>query len=166
MSILSPEFGLLFWMLLTFSIVFFILAKFGFPVILKSIEARKAFIEKGVEDARKAEDQLAMAQQTCNQMIQEAQTKKDAIIREAADQKERILSDARDLSLAEGRRLTEQAQRDAEAEKQKAMRSMHNEIAFLSVTLSEQIIRQKLEKSEEQQVVIDRFMNELADKSL
>jgi F-type H+-transporting ATPase subunit b len=166
MSILNPEFGLLFWMLLTFSIVFFILAKFGFPVILKSIEARKAFIEKGVEDAKKAEDQLAMAQQTCNAMIKEAQAKKDVILREAAVQKERLLSEARELSLSEGRRLIEQAQSDAEAEKQKAMRSLHNEIAFLSVALSEKILRQELEKSVEQQAVIDRFMSELDNKSL
>ncbi|MDP4277825.1 MAG: F0F1 ATP synthase subunit B [Bacteroidota bacterium] len=166
MSILSPEPGLLFWMLLTFGIVFFILAKYGFPIIIKSIDKRKAFIAKGIEDAQKAEAQLAQAQQAYDGMIREAQLKRDSILREAAEQKERMLSDARELSLAEGRRLTELAKKDAEAEKQKAIRSFHNEIAFLSVQMSEQILRKKLESNEEQKTLIDRFLDEIDDKQL
>jgi F-type H+-transporting ATPase subunit b len=166
MSILSPEPGLLFWMLLTFGIVFFVLAKFGFPIIIKSIDERKAFITKGLEDARKSEEQLAMAQQTCDGMVKDAQSKKDSILREAAELKERMLNEARELSLAEGRRLTELAKKDAEAEKQKSIRSFHNEIAFLSVQMSEQILRRELQDSEEQKALIDRFLNEMDDKHL
>jgi len=166
MSILSPEPGLLFWMLLTFGIVFFILAKFGFPFIVKSIDERKAFIAKGIEDAKKSEEQLAAAQLTCDGLISEAQSRKDSILREAAEQKERMLSEARELSLAEGRRLTELARRDAETEKQKAIRSLHNEVAFLSVQMSEQILRKELEDSDEQKALIDRFLSDLDDKTL
>lgn len=32
-SILTPDFGLFFWMLVAFLVVFLLLAKFGFPVI-------------------------------------------------------------------------------------------------------------------------------------
>lgn len=166
MSILTPEPGLLFWMLLVFGIVFFVLAKFGFPIIVKAIDERKALIAKGIEDARKAEEQLATAQQTCDQLIREAKAKKDAILREAAELKERMINEAREQSLAEGRRLTELARKDAEAEKQKAVRSLHNEIAFLSVQLSEQILRRELSESREQKDLIDRYLEELEDKSL
>ncbi|HCM19299.1 MAG TPA: F0F1 ATP synthase subunit B, partial [Porphyromonadaceae bacterium] len=41
MSLLTPEPGLVFWMLLSFGLVVFILVKFGFPVILKSVNDRK-----------------------------------------------------------------------------------------------------------------------------
>ncbi len=166
MSILTPEPGLLFWMLLTFGIVFFVLAKFGFPIIVKSIDERKALIAKGLEDARKAEEQLAVAQQTCDQLISEARAKKDTILREAAEHKERMISEAREISLAEGRRLTELARKDAEAEKQKAVRSLHNEVASLSVRLSEQILRRELAESKEQKALIDRFLDELEEKPL
>ena len=40
-SILTPDAGLLFWMLLAFLVVFFFVAKFGFPVIIKMVEERK-----------------------------------------------------------------------------------------------------------------------------
>jgi F-type H+-transporting ATPase subunit b len=166
MSLLSPELGLLFWMLLTFGIVFIILAKYGFPVIVKSIDQRKAVIAKGLEDARKSEEQLKVAQQTCNDLINEAQMKKDAILREAAELKERMIGEAREKSLAEGLRLTEQAKKDAAAEKDRALRSLHNEVAALSVQLSEQILRRELEESAEQKALIERFMIELDDKAL
>lgn len=166
MSILTPELGLLFWMLLVFGIVFFVLAKFGFPVILKSVEERKAFITKSIEDARMSEEKLVTVQREIEEMLQDAQSKKDAILREAAEKKERILSEARDLSLEEGRRLIELAKIEAEAEKQKAMRSFHNEIAFLSVQMSELLLRNHLIDNNEQQALIDRFLSEMDDKKL
>ena len=46
MGLLTPDPGLLFWMVITFGVVFFILAKYGFPVILKTVEDRKAYIFK------------------------------------------------------------------------------------------------------------------------
>lgn len=59
MSLLTPDSGLLFWMILSFGIVLVILSKYGFPVIIKAIEERKAFIEKSMENARKANEQLS-----------------------------------------------------------------------------------------------------------
>ena len=41
MSLITPDFGLLFWMTLIFGIVFFILAKFGFPVITDMVRKRQ-----------------------------------------------------------------------------------------------------------------------------
>lgn len=166
MSILTPELGLLFWMLLTFCIVFFVLAKFGFPVITKSIDKRKDFIAKSLEDAKKSEEKLATVQQQCDTLIRDAQNQKDAILREASEKKERIIAEARDMSLAEGRRFTELAKKEAEAEKQKAMRSLHNEMALISVQMSELLLRKKLEKSDEQKDLLDRFLNDMDDKQL
>lgn len=41
MGLLQPETGLLFWMCLAFGIVLIVLCKWGFPVIIRSIEERK-----------------------------------------------------------------------------------------------------------------------------
>ena len=45
MSLLTPDAGLLFWMILSFGIVFVILSKYGFPVIIKAVEQRKEYID-------------------------------------------------------------------------------------------------------------------------
>ena len=48
MSLLMPDSGLLFWMLLAFCVVFFILAKFGFPIITKMVNERKEYIDQSL----------------------------------------------------------------------------------------------------------------------
>ena len=58
MSLLTPDPGLLFWMLISFGIVFFVLAKFGFPVIVKMVEDRKAYIDQSLEAAKQANERL------------------------------------------------------------------------------------------------------------
>ena len=59
MSLLLPESGTLFWMLLSFGIVFVILAKYGFPIIVKMVEDRKAYIDQSMEVARESNAKLA-----------------------------------------------------------------------------------------------------------
>ena len=59
MSLLLPDSGLLFWMFLSFGIVFVILAKYGFPVIIKMVEGRKTYIDQSLEVAREANAQLS-----------------------------------------------------------------------------------------------------------
>ena len=54
MSLITPDGGLLFWMLVIFGIVFVILARFGFPVIIGMVDKRSAYIDKALEDARAA----------------------------------------------------------------------------------------------------------------
>jgi len=57
MSLLLPDSGLIFWMLLSFGIVFAVLAKYGFPVIIKMVEGRKTYIDESLEVAREANAQ-------------------------------------------------------------------------------------------------------------
>ena len=50
-SILTHDLGLLFWMLLAFLVVFFVVAKFGFPVIIGMVENRKQYIDESLKKA-------------------------------------------------------------------------------------------------------------------
>lgn len=59
MGLLTPDPGLLFWMIIVFGVVFFVLAKYGFPVIIKMVEDRKAYIDNSLKAAREANEQLA-----------------------------------------------------------------------------------------------------------
>ena len=111
MSLLTPDSGLLFWMLLSFGIVLVILSKFGFPVIVKAIEERKAYIDHSIESARQAEAQLAHIQAECAQRLEEAKAQQNVILREAYAEKERILEAARQEATHEGQKLIEEATR-------------------------------------------------------
>ena len=58
-AILTPDLGLLFWMLLAFAVVFFVLAKYGFPAIVGMVEERNRYIEDSLKKAHEAQERLA-----------------------------------------------------------------------------------------------------------
>ena len=58
MELFTPDFGLVFWMFVAFILLFLVLAKWGWPVIIKSMDKRASTIDQGVEDARQAKEQL------------------------------------------------------------------------------------------------------------
>ena len=57
-SILTPDLGLLFWMLLAFLVVLFFLVRFGFPAIINTVEKRKQYIDESLAKAHEASDRL------------------------------------------------------------------------------------------------------------
>ena len=61
-AILTPDFGLFFWMLIAFLVVFCLLAKFGFPVITGMVKERQAFIDDSLRKAHEANERLANIQ--------------------------------------------------------------------------------------------------------
>lgn len=109
MSLLTPDSGLLFWMIVSFGIVFVILSKYGFPVIVKAIEQRKAYIDNSLETARQANERLAHIQAEGEKMLAEAKEKQNAVLKEAFAEKERIIEEARKKAVSEAHLQIEEA---------------------------------------------------------
>ena len=80
MSLLLPDSGLLFWMFVAFGIVLVILAKYGFPIIIRMVEDRKVYIDQSLEVARKQAD--IAAQKELDAVRQQIQVEKDEAIRD------------------------------------------------------------------------------------
>ena len=95
MSLLLPESGLLFWMLLSFLVVFVVLAKYGFPVIVKMVEERKAYIDHSIEVAREANEKFSKIKEETEALIASANKEQGRIVREAMQEREKIIADAR-----------------------------------------------------------------------
>ena len=108
MGLLQPESGLLFWMLLSFIVVFVILAKYGFPVITKMVEERRVFVEKSLEAAKEAKAQLDNIKTESEALLQQAREDQMKILNEAAAAKERIISEAKGQAQAEAQKQTGQ----------------------------------------------------------
>ena len=80
-SILTPDFGLLFWMLLAFGVVFFLLAKYGFPAITKAVEDRKNYIDESLKNAREANEKLANVKAESESILKAAHEQQARIIK-------------------------------------------------------------------------------------
>lgn len=159
-SILTPDFGLLFWMLLAFLIVFFLMAKFGFPVITKMVEDRKNYIDESLQKAHEANERLAGIQQESERLLAEARAKQAEILAQAKATGDSIVSEARNKAQADGAKLLQEAKAQIAAEKENALRDIRQTVADLSIVIAEKVVRQKLANNDEQQALIEQMLNE------
>lgn len=160
-SILSPDFGLLFWMLLAFFVVFFLMAKFGFPVITKMVEERKNFIDESLKSAREANEKLANIKVESEAILKEAREKQAEILKEAMATRDHIVSEARDKAQAEGQKLLEEAKAQISVEKENALRDIRSTVAEISVQIAEKVVRRQLDRDGEQEKFIQRMLDEV-----
>ena len=159
-SILTPDFGLLFWMLLAFLIVFFLMAKYGFPIITKMVEDRKNYIDESLQKAHEANERLAGIQQESERLLAEARAKQADILAQAKATGDSIVSEARNKAQADGAKLLQEAKAQIAAEKENALRDIRQTVADLSIVIAEKAVRQKLANNDEQQALIEQVLNE------
>ena len=81
MELLIPEVGLIFWMLLSFSILLFILGKFAWPFILRSLKKREEYIRESLVTAHKAQDDYYRLQKDGSDILNKARAQQEDILR-------------------------------------------------------------------------------------
>jgi len=161
-SILTPDWGLLFWMLAAFLVIFIVLAKFGFPVITKMVDERKAYIDDSLKKAHEANERLANIQQESEQLLKEARERQSQILKEAAETRDAIIQEAQGKAKAEGARLLEEAKTEIANEKHQAINDIRAQVAQLSVQVAEKVLREKLSTNDEQMKLIDRMLDDVS----
>jgi F-type H+-transporting ATPase subunit b len=162
MDLLIPSTGLLFWMTITFLVVFFLLWKFGFPVITGMVAERKAFIDESLQKAHEANERLANIQKEGESILQEAREKQAQILKEAAETRDAIVEKAQEKARAEGARLLDDAKAAIEQEKKAAIADIRKQVATLSVEIAEKVLRANLKDDASQMALIDRMLDDVS----
>jgi F-type H+-transporting ATPase subunit b len=160
MQLITPDTGLLFWMVVIFGLVFFLLAKFGFPIITEMVDKRNDTIRKSLSDAREIEDRVGQMAEEHARMLDETRKEQAAILREATETKNRIIADAKDQAREEAQKLLTDARVQIAADKEAALQDIRREVALLSVSIAEQILRKELSTDAESRAYIDRMVDE------
>jgi F-type H+-transporting ATPase subunit b len=164
MSLITPDFGLFFWMTVVFLVVLGILWKYGFPVIVKMVDERKAFIDESLRKAHEANERLANIQKEGESILQEAREKQAQILKEAAETRDAIVEKAQDKARAEGARLLDDARTAIEQEKKAAIADIRKQVATLSVEIAEKVLRQNLKGDKAQMDLIERMLDEVSSQ--
>jgi len=166
MSLITPDFGLLFWMVIIFGLVFGLLAKFGFPIITGMVEKRSDHIADSLKAADEARRQLADMASEQKKMIEETRLEQSRILKEASETRDAIIAQAKAQASEEAAKLLEHAKVEIAAERESAIRDIRKEVASISVQVAEKILRGKLESNENQISLIDKLVEEAANTRL
>ena len=161
MSLITPDFGLLVWMTLIFGIVFFVLAKWGFPAITNMVEKRGERIEKSIAEAREAEEMLKGVAQREEALVQKALKEKAEALRQAAEREENLVRESRQKAEEESRAVMKDAADRIDAGKRKALEEVREEAAKIGIALAEKILREKLSSESAQNALLEQLVDEM-----
>ena len=170
MGLFKPEIGLVFWMLVVFLIILAILAKYAWPVIIRSIEQRADFIDSGVKFTREAKQRLdevknrvytVSIDEKVEEMLAEAHRKQLAALQETERMKREMIENAKKEAADEVRKMMEEAKASMEQAKREAEKQMRRQVSRLSLEIAEKVLRKDLSKDTAQVELVDRMLDEL-----
>lgn len=161
MSLLTPDFGLVFWMLFCFLIVLFILGKYGWPVIIGMINKRGDYIEESLKAAHEANEKLQNIKAEGEKILSEAKGEQINILKEAAKMKEQIIGDAKDKAQVEAEKIIENAKAAILKEKENAIKDIRAQVAELSIGIAEKVLRRELADERSQTEMINTLLDEV-----
>ena len=161
MNLMLPDSGLLFWMTIIFAIVFFVLAKFGFPIITGMVEKRAKRISDSLEAARTAEQALAHLQTEQERIISETRAQQNKLMQEAAAERDRMIAQAQDKAREEAQKIMDEARVRIQEEKEAAIKEVRKEVAVISLAIAEKVVRKELSTDDSQKALADRLLDEL-----
>ena len=159
MSLFTPDFGLLFWMVLCFGIVLAVLAKWGFPVILQAVNSRKAFIEESMQQASHARESLADLEQQRLTTIQKAREESMQILKEAQLQKAQILAQAKDEAQQLGQRMIEDTKAELSRQRAQVVKEMRQQTIDMALKIAAGVMKEELKDQEAQRKTIERALD-------
>ena len=148
-------------MTLIFAVVFFILAKFGFPIITGMVEKRSDRIDESLRKAEEADKAIAELTARGEKIISDAQAEQARILREASATSDSIVAKARDEAKEEAAKILQQARTDIAAEKESALRDIRRVVANMSVEVAEKVLRADLGEDKKQDAYLDRLIEEV-----
>jgi len=161
MKLLLPEFGLLIWTLLAFLVVFFILAKYAWPAIVKGLAEREKGIADSLATAEKVKAEMAQLKSENEALLAQAREERAKMLKEARDTKDKIINEAKDQAKLEANKIIADAQAAIEQQKMAAITDVKNEVGKLVIEVSEKILRRELSNKSEQEGYIKQLASEV-----
>jgi F-type H+-transporting ATPase subunit b len=161
MQLVTPGIGLIFWMLVSFSLVMYVLAKYAWAPIMKGIHQREETIERALEAANEAKKEMLLLKAGNEQLLRDAKDERDALMRDARKVKEAILDEARTKANEESARIVENARENIQFEKMAAINDLKNQMASISIEIAEKLIGKELENKEQQKKLTEKLLKEV-----
>ena len=159
MQLLTPAFGLIFWTVISFLIVFFILKKFAWKQILESMNKREKGIADSLATAENVRAEMALLKSENEELLVKAREERAIMLKEAKETKDKIINDAKEQAKLEMNKIIADAQSAINQQKMAALTDLKNQVGNLVIEVSEKILRRELSNKEEQ----EKYIRQLAD---
>lgn len=159
MDLITPGIGLIFWTTIVFLVLLWLLGKYAWKPILKAVQMREEGINTSLKKAEKARIELASLEQDKEMIVREAKNEKLKLIDEGKAAQVEIIREAKEKAKKEAEKIIVSASKDFEAEKQKAIESLKQQMVSISIDMVSKIIEKELDTNKKHEEIISRMLD-------
>lgn len=146
---------------LIFALYYLVIRKYVFPALEKAYSERKAAIEGGMSKAEATQRDAEATLREYQAQLADARDESARIREDAREQGAAIIAEMREQAQAEANRITGNAHKQIEAERQQAFVSLRGQVGRISTDLAGRIVGESLEDETRRSGIVDRFLAEL-----
>jgi len=161
MDLVTPSIGLIFWTGLVFLLLLFVLTKFVWKPILKSVNERERNITEALELAETTKAEMKMLQAQNENLLKEARAERDAIVKDAKETATQMIEGAKAAAKAESEKVVAAAHATINAEKAAAIAELKTQVAAISLEIAETIIRKELSADDKQKALAEKLASDI-----
>jgi F-type H+-transporting ATPase subunit b len=147
--------GLFIWTIITFVVLFLILAKFAWKPLLNALKEREDQIKLALQNAAQAKEELGKLTLKSEVITNKAREEANVILSEARETSEKIKQDMLSKATKEANKIRIEAETKIKVEKDRAIDEIKTKIVNLTISISEKIIKKNLSSKENQKLIED-----------
>jgi len=161
MDLITPGSGLIFWQLFGFLGLLFLLIKFAWKPMLAALEERETSIENALKSAEQARNEMANLKADNEKLLQETRLERDIILKKAQEASVKMIEDAKNEASKVAAQQIENAKAVIETEKRAALTEVKNQVAILTLEVTEKLLRKNLANEQSQKALVDELVKDI-----
>jgi F-type H+-transporting ATPase subunit b len=163
MGLITPDYGLAIWMLISFGIVLYILKRFAWKPILLGLKNREETIAKSLRQAEEAREEIKKIQANNELLAEKARIEREQAFAEARRIRDQIVEDAKQQAQMEAQKIIDKSREIIRQEKEAARKELAQIAASLALELTERVLRKQFTEKEKHAHYINELIQEISN---
>ena len=165
MGIITPDYGLLVWMLISFGLVLFVLKKFAWKPIMEGLKSREETISKSLRMAEEARNEIKKLQAYNEDLAEKAREERELALKEAKSLRDKIVEEAKNQAQAEAQKIIDKSRLLINQEKENAQKELAQMASTLALEITEKVLRKQFADKEKQIEYFKDILKEVSSKN-
>ncbi len=145
--------GLMIWTLIAFAITFFVLRKYAFGPIQKTIEARRDRIREAIDEADNARVEARELLEQNRAILAQARSESAEILAEARKVADAQIARVKEEAEIERQRRLEDTRKQIDAETARAIDQIRSEVADLTLEATQRVVGKVLDGADQRRLI-------------
>lgn len=152
--------------MVAFGILYWLLNKFAFGKLFAVMEQRRELVLGQLNEAKQTREQATVYVEEQKNALKQARQEAFEIIEQSKQSSSKQARDLLEQAKVDAVRLKNEAVRDIESERNKAVEALRTEIGSFSVNIASKLIEREVESNpEEQEKLVNQYLKEVGSRS-